>query len=76
MATLLGSYWCGCCKKELKSKDGVIVGNLRTMVHIKCLSNAEDEIDRGYVEDMILKYILASHSNKSGLFIYLLHRDI
>ncbi len=27
------------------------------MVHIKCrLSNAEDEIDRGYAEDMILKY--------------------
>ncbi|WP_424474854.1 hypothetical protein [Oceanobacillus kimchii] len=57
MATLLGSYWCGCCKEELRSKDGVIVGNVRTMVHIKCrLPNAEDEIDRGYAEDMILKY--------------------
>lgn len=57
MPTLLGSYWCGTCRKEFKSRDGVIVGEVRTMVHIKCgLSDNEKEINRGYVEDMILEY--------------------
>ena len=57
MPTLLGSYWCGTCTKQFNPKDGVIVGEVRTMVHIKCgLSGKEKEIDRGYVEDMILVY--------------------
>ncbi|MCT1576173.1 hypothetical protein M3E13_07780 [Oceanobacillus kimchii] len=74
MATLLGYYWCGTCRRELEPKDGVMVGEVRTMMHITydCLGKKK-RLTEDTQKILYLNIILVSHSKIKSSFFHHSH---